>query len=206
LREEDVAGRFRRDRYVVLRGFLTGFALDAAYEYARDAAEGPRATLEDPQVPGTPTLSADPVMETLLVKLNARVERLLEMSLFPTYSFCRVYKRGAVLDEHMDRPACEVSVSLSLGYEAKRPWPLWVRRKDRPTPISLEAGDALAYQGPRILHWRRAFDGELAAQVFLHYVQQDGEYAHLRFDGRPGLALPADPETLPEPIRTLDLK
>jgi alkylated DNA repair dioxygenase AlkB len=202
---EYTAERFRRNGYAALRGLLAGPALVAAYEYALDAARGPRATLNDFQVPGTPTLAADPMTEALLEKLWRRLERLSGLALLPTYSFMRIYKRGDVLTSHLDRPACEISLSLSLGYEAKEPWRLWLQSRGRTTSVSLEAGDALLYRGTQLPHWRRAFDGRVAAQVFLHYVVEGGRFAHLKFDGRERLTSPADGERLPAAIEALDV-
>ena len=38
------------------------------------------------------------------------------LNLKPTYSYWRLYKTGDVLKRHKDRPSCEVSTTLCLGY------------------------------------------------------------------------------------------
>lgn len=44
--------------------------------------------------------------------------------LFPTYSYGRVYLNGATLARHVDRPACEISLSLTISESGGKPWPL----------------------------------------------------------------------------------
>src|SRR6202030_4784459 len=77
----------------------------------------------DNQVPNTPCSYGDPIMEGLLSKLMPTVEKASGLQVFPTYSYLRVYKDGDVLDRHTDRPSCEISLSLCLGYQASGPWP-----------------------------------------------------------------------------------
>jgi hypothetical protein len=44
------------------------------------------------------------------------------------------------------------------------------------------------YRGIDCPHRRGAFDGESAAQLFLHYVDRNGPHAEWKFDKRAGLA------------------
>jgi hypothetical protein len=196
-----------RDGYAVLPRLLAGPALDEAYRHARAAASGPLARVDDKQSLGTPSVYGDPVMDTLLAKLGPVLERLTGLSLLPTYSYFRVYRHGDSLFAHTDRPACEISVSLSLGYSAPASWPLVIQglRGDPPFYARLEAGDALLYLGPQCAHWRDRFDGEHAAQLFLHYVRSDGDNAHLKFDRRAALAGGAGSDDVPEVIRSLEI-
>src|SRR5262249_2234011 len=78
------------------------------------------------QVHGTPWAYADPLMEVLLEGLRRTVEHATGLSLFPTYAYFRVYKRGDVLERHRDRPSCEISVTLNLGCGPDEPWPIWI--------------------------------------------------------------------------------
>lgn len=151
----------------------------------------------DTRVPGTPAAAADPCMEELLEKLAPAMEQITGRKLFPTYSYFRVYKNGDVLGRHTDRPACEISVSVNLGYRADAPWPIWIEGLHGPGKIEMQAGDAVVYRGIDCPHWRDAFQGEYAAQVFLHYVDQHGPYAEWKFDRRPHLAtIPVQPVRL----------
>jgi len=181
-----LAESFARDKYVAAPGLLNGPALAFFYDYAVKMSRGK----QDPksgEVPGLPAAYGDPMMELLLDKMLPRVEAASGLRLYPTYSYLRVYQPGATLERHRDRPSCEVSVTLSLGFQAPAHWPIWIEGPNGTTGVALEPGDALLYRGCDCYHWRERFEGEHAAQVFLHYVDQDGPWAEWKFDKRPGL-------------------
>ncbi len=180
-------GDFQRDGYVVLPALLGEARRAALHAHALTAAAEPGVYRADPEVPDTPVVYGDPIMETLLEELLPRVEAEAQRRLYPTYTYYRVYKRGDVLRRHTDRESCEISLSVSLGYAAAEPWPLWVDRHGEPRAIPLRPGDALMYRGIELPHWREAFAGEHAVQLFLHYVDQTGPYRAFRFDQRPSL-------------------
>ena len=163
-----------------LRGFLWRYVTE------REAAGGLAA---DPNWPGTPVAYGDLVMEHLLERLRPHVEAASGRRLFPTYSYLRVYQHGNALKPHRDRPACEISVSLHIGQETPVPWPLWLEGVDGPQAVELQPGDAVLYRGTELEHWREPYTGIRAAQVFLHYVDQDGPLAEWKFDKRESLAM-----------------
>ena len=66
------------------------------------------------------------MMDGLLNTLVPEIEGASGLRLFPTYSYFRVYKKGDTLAKHTDRPACEISVTLCLGFEEGKPWPIWI--------------------------------------------------------------------------------
>jgi hypothetical protein len=138
----------------------------------------------DPRSPGAWAAPGDLFTDGLLMDLLPLAEDVTQLSLFPTYSYFRVYKRGDILVKHTDRPACEISVTLCLGYEAEEPWPLLLESPAGVLPIELEPGDALFYRGTECMHWREPMNGERAAQVFLHYVNQNGPYAEWKYNKR----------------------
>ena len=142
------------------------------------------------------------------------VEQLSGHRLFPTYAYFRVYRNGDNLNPHIDRPSCEISFSICLGYDVSNApeenyrWPLYVdnsrdyRRSlkqslSKPQPgegsaIMLNPGDCVIYRGCEVKHWRDHFRGNYQAQAFVHYVDQDGPYTRYRFDTRPKLGASAD--------------
>src|SRR5712671_5552941 len=123
----DTAEVFDRDRYVVLPSLLQRLSLTKLYNYANKVAEILETLrLDDEQVPGTPRSYGDFMMDGLLVDLLPEIERSSGLALFPTYSYFRVYKHGDTLAKHTDRPACEISVSLCLGFEDGKSWPIWI--------------------------------------------------------------------------------
>ena len=148
----------------------------------------------DPQIPNPNTYShyADPVMETLLVKMLPVMKQHTNLDLIPTYSYIRAYTKGDVLKRHKDRPSCEISTTLNLGGD---PWPIFIEPSGEVgkegTKVLLEVGDMLVYSGCELEHWREPFEGNICGQVFLHYNHVNGLFAEKnKFDGRPLLGLP----------------
>jgi len=163
----------------------------------------------DAQVPETYSHYADIVMETLLTKVQPIMKEKTELKLIPTYSYARIYKKGDELKRHKDRPSCEVSTTLNLGGD---PWSIYlspdenvgipendggekgitVSSNARGMRVDLEPGDMLIYKGCELEHWRKPFEGENCAQVFLHYNNIETQDEKNKYDGRIHLGLPKD--------------
>ena len=159
----------------------------------------------DEQVPDTYSHYADTAMETLLLQVQPKMEKLTGLKLNPTYSYARIYKKGDVLKRHKDRFSCEISTTLNLGGDE---WPIYLEAKknvgipdgkkitvssdNKGTKVVLKPGDMLVYKGMILEHWREVFLGEDCAQVFLHYNNVSSKDAEKNmFDTRPHLGLPA---------------
>ena len=168
-------------------------------------------TWKDEQIPNTYSHYADIAMETLLLQVQPKMEKLTGLKLNPTYSYARIYKMGDVLHRHKDRFSCEISTTMNLGGDE---WPIYLENKknvgnsddidpktgtnyltktdNKGTKIILKPGDMLVYKGMILEHWREAFIGQDCAQVFLHYNNQFSPGADDNiFDQRPHLGLPA---------------
>jgi len=150
----------------------------------------------DEQSPNSHYKYGDPFMEMLLVLMLPKVEELTELELLPTYSYYRIYYPGDDLEIHTDRPSCEISATICLGYNYKDMpedynWPIWVKTKSKAdVPFDLKAGEGVVYKGCDVEHWRDIFVAPVGSwhqQVFLHYVDKNGPYTDRIFDGRPGL-------------------
>ena len=85
--------------------------------------------VNDTQVPGAMCLRGTPFFDSIMVYLMPSFEKTLNRKLVPNYSFCRLYKRGQVLDPHLDRKSCEVSVTLPIGVsdDFSDIWTIWLR-------------------------------------------------------------------------------
>lgn len=146
----------------------------------------------DDQVPGSRGIYGDPLFDALLARFCGRVAEAVDRRLFPTYSYVRIYPRGAVLAPHTDRDECEYTLSVTIGTAAATPWALHVSSPDSlHESITTEVGDGAVFQGIDNEHWRDPLEADWAVQAFFHYVDADGPYAHLKNDSRPALGLPA---------------
>lgn len=124
--------------------------------------------------------NAVPFLELLCEKTN-EVSALVEESVLPTYSYSIVYQAESQLIPHLDRPACEISLTVHLGGDAK--WPIYIKKPSGgEVPFDLNIGDAVIYLGCIAEHWREKFTGRYYSQVFLHYVRSNGPNAWAYFD------------------------
>ena len=186
---DQIQGSFQRDGYVVAREVFDSHHLDIYATYALMLGDNSFRRREEK--PGCRDRYADTLMESILLHLQPTMEQITGLSLFPTYSYLRIYETAAVLVRHKDRHACEISASLTLGYDAPEPWPLWLDTNEEPRSIRLNRGDMLVYKGRDLAHWRQRFDGKYWIQAFFHYVDANGPLASYKFDGRPGIGPPA---------------
>ena len=182
---------FQRDGYQVLRGVLPVSMCRFVSNYYMLLVANSFMSYNDGQVERGYAAYGVPMSETLLEMMRPAVARVAGHNLYPTYSYSRVYLNGAVLERHTDRPACEISCSVTIDYKSDQPWPFCLEDLNGAThEVAMEPGDALVYRGQDVPHWRNAFEGESQLQIFLHYVRQDGPHADLKFDRRPRLGAP----------------
>ena len=155
----------------------------------------------DHQAPGDFSKYGDPIFDTLLSLSLAKMEELTGKQLVPTYTYHRLYTTGTELKRHSDRPSCEISTTLCLGYDVSNvdasiypdwDWPMFIKEKNGDeTPVHMKPGDMIIYRGCELQHWREPFWGKNHAQVFLHYNEKDGPY-NIPYDGRPLLGMPGN--------------
>jgi hypothetical protein len=117
-----------------------------------------------------------PFQEILYDKVH-HMNALLGIKVLPTYSFARVYLNGAILSPHLDRDACEISVTLNLSKDVD--WPIYFGEPGKnEIPVELLPGEAAIYLGRDVVHWRNEYQGQRHVQVFLHYVNSAGPFAN----------------------------
>jgi hypothetical protein len=169
---------FQTDGYLLVQGIVDPRDF---YSYLQGLEKQGEGSLDN-KIHGARTFYREKRCEELLEDLRPVIECHTGIKLYKTYSFARLYLMDNILRSHKDRGACEISVTLSLGTSGE-PWPIWVLDKDeRAIPFVLEPGDALIYRGFDITHWRERNIFGPCAQVFLHYVDQDGPFAIHRDD------------------------
>lgn len=134
---------------------------------------------------------------TFLWALTPTISRMVGRELLPTYDYFRIYQQGDICRLHSDRPSCEHSLSLTLGYSDGLPWPLdigsvpmdgpdYLRESFGEEPFSsvaMQPGDAVLYQGVRYRHGRGTPNpNRWSAHLFMHWVDRDGPYRAHAFD------------------------
>lgn len=153
----------------------------------------------------------DRQLDYLLSKVQPVIEKLIDVKLFPTYTYSRIYHRSDIMQLHVDRNACEISVTMTLGYGGDSIWPLIILPKketkkltnytndgslyegekieitsyvrERLEKITIGIGDGILYKGMELGHGRDKFvEGDWQAQVFLHFVDANGLYKEHKYD------------------------
>ena len=146
---------------------------------------------------------SDPLMETILDLTTPVVEQNLNKKLYPTYSFLRIYDKGSDLPIHKDRPSCEYTVALCLGSDpAEKPYEIFVGEVDETSDYKyfdskgnfnkykinykypMKPNNALIFKGMDNIHWREICEHDHFITVFLHYVDQEGEFKEYKYDKR----------------------
>ena len=154
-----------RGKYKVLENLISKEECSRIAQIIRNApGEG------DSQVPLSRAHYGLPVCNTLLGLVCSRASEIAKKTLRPTYSYCRVYHKGADLKPHKDRPSCEFSITLNISQT--HAWPIFMGKKS----LQLGPGDGCLYKGCEIEHSRGKFEGDEYIQVFLHYVDANGPY------------------------------
>jgi len=193
---------FEKYRYFHVKKMLPIDVCNIATQYALyHRMQNPQMRV-DPQIPNTHSVYGDPLMETLLQFSKPHMEKVTGLDLIPTYSYFRIYKPGDILARHKDRPSCEISTTITLGYHytgGTAPgwvWPMSVGDSNgeigtKGNSLHCEQGDCIIYRGCELEHWREplvANNGSYHVQVFLHYINANGPFANEHaYDGRKGL-------------------
>jgi predicted 2-oxoglutarate/Fe(II)-dependent dioxygenase YbiX len=198
--------QFAAQKYVHLPEFLDkANCVELTTELKRIVEQG--GTTKDPQCPLSEAVHGAPVFDSLLEQLLPNFELASGKRLLPTYAYARLYRPGEELKIHTDRAACEISATITLGFEGGA-WPIFVgdyadegagrevvtqqgdtRWLVNESSFKMQPGDALLYRGMDKVHWREKYvEGAWQAQVFLHYVDADGPHASEKFDRRKHLS------------------
>lgn len=189
----DQLSHFFVEKYVHLKDFLAKESCaELTAELKRLVAE--KKTTQDSQCPKSEAVHGAMAFDKLLVDLLPHFEKASGKRLYPTYSYARLYAPGDELVIHTDRESCEISATLTLGFEGGV-WPIYMgdEGKANASRIDIAVGDAVLYRGMEKHHWREKYiEGKWQAQVFLHYVDADGKHADWKFDKRPALNLPVE--------------
>lgn len=184
---------FASKGYKVVRNFLPKDFCNFIVSYFRVRQESLDYVVDN-QCPKSKSFYGDPLIETILFTGCKKISQEINIELLPTYSYARVYGKGEDLVSHKDRPECQYSATLSLGYPKEDgPSSIFMSKdnnKETASEVILEPGDLCIYRGDEVYHWREPFQQRWYLQAFLHYVDKNGQYGDRLYDGRRSLAIP----------------
>jgi len=184
------ADYFKEKKYVIVDSAVPVDICQNLSDYILKLVEDNKTT-KDEQCPLSESVYGNSMLDILLEDLRPTIEKATGLNLIPTYSYARKYLPGDELKPHLDRPSCEISATITLGYEGGL-WPIHVSTDDKIEndigEILIDVGSMVVYRGEEINHWREPYtQGKWQCQVFLHYVDADGPHKDLKYDGRKAL-------------------
>lgn len=146
---------------------------------------------EEQQVNGSLSRWNHPKFKESHYQVKKSIEELLGIDLLKTYYYDRFYFVGQELTPHVDRTACEISVTIQISRNSKKPWPIWFETKEgKEVSVNMNDGDGVIYRGCDRKHWRNPLesnqnrlqkllkleDKTYHHQIFMHYVNSQGPY------------------------------
>ena len=161
------------------------------------------------QVEGSLSRYLHPQYSKIHNDIRLILEKFIKRKLYNTYYYDRFYFPGQELVRHLDRPACEISVSVHVSSNIKQDWAFYIKTPDgykdsskkevsyygKEVSIVLKPGDGVVYKGCESPHWRNKMPGFLDTQlhkskleelyyhqIFFHYVLQDGYRTNFAYD------------------------
>jgi hypothetical protein len=152
---------------------------------------------EGEQVKGAVARYRHPKYKTAHNDIRLKLQDIIGKPLYNTYYYDRFYSPGQILDKHIDRPSCEISVSVHISSNLKDSWPFCITTPEGvDAKLSLNPGDGILYKGCERPHWRESMPGVKRNiirrlfgmkslyyhQIFFHYVLANGIYAHFAND------------------------
>jgi hypothetical protein len=163
-------------KYKLIKNFFSKEELNIFEKYSYNKIDEYKDFVKDPQS-FSPAWYQDCLATALLDVKLPFVEKESNLKLSPTYSYWRYYIFGASLKKHLDRDACEISISACM--KKYDDWPIIIEG----STFELEEGDAVLYAGSHQEHGRPGiYKGEGMAQLFLHYVNKNGPNSEYAYD------------------------
>lgn len=219
-------GRLEENGYVVVRNFIDKedvrtlqIYYDLLYNrvmsgFEPENYEKSKTTDSLTEIADSHSFYADNLVESLSLKYGQKICSITELDLSPTYTYSRIYSRNDKLLGHIDRPACEISITTPVFISGDRASSIFISKfktknlqdAKRYTKeemlqmgefsrIDLFPGDVLIYKGCEHYHWREDLESEILVQVFMHYVQTNGPHSNQIYDKRTFVGLPS-PRTI----------
>ena len=190
---------FEKNGYVVLQNSLSAQQCNQLVEHMFNLHKEGKL-VQDDQCPMSDAIYGDPIFDNIMQNFAKPIGDAVGRTLLPTYTYARIYRPGEILKKHKDRPSCEISATLTLGFDAKSVWPIFFD-EEKCIPVSLEVGELAVYKGCDILHWRTPFKGNWHVQVFLHYVDANGPHKDHYKDGRQDFGIQKTQNVVPNVVQ-----
>lgn len=179
---EVIGNDFDQHGYTVINSLLSEQQCNLLVKHLFELFEA-KKMFKDDQCPISDAIYGDSLLDAVLQELANPLGEQAGRKLLPTYTYARIYRPGEVLKKHRDREACEISATVTLGFDAPDVWPIYFD-DEKTIEVKLGTGDAALYKGCEVTHWRNEFKGTWHVQMFLHYVDAGGRHTDQYMDKR----------------------
>jgi hypothetical protein len=179
---------FKENGFLIIRNFIEKDFVEFIQDYFSLKINSSNYTIDSTQVEYSYRFYGDNLAETILQNSCESLSKIIGIQILPTYSLTRFYMKGDELKIHKDRPSCEISATLSLGFSDDcGPNPIYFSKNkngSNPTEIILNSGDLCIYRGCDLYHWRNPLPNKWMLQSFLHFINSEGKYIDNIYDKR----------------------
>lgn len=163
--------------YVQVSGLIHPFHLGALRRYYRYRTRNGFFIMGDEQVRRRFAAHNEAVARFVHRQLTRAISDVAGTVLKPSYAYFVSYLAGAELQEHVDRPQCDYSMTACIDASPEprptSPWPIKVGSGEKSVSVYQRLGDALIYRGCQVPHRRdRLPSGYTSASLLLHYVHE----------------------------------
>lgn len=174
----NVAAAFQQKGYAPIAGLIHPFHVAALRRHYRQLIRTSAIRLGDRQSSRRYAAHNDPVARFFHHEIARIFSAIAGEPLRPSYVYLASYLSGAELKKHTDREQCDFSLTFCLDFspepELATPWPIRLDPPSGTVTIYQALGDALAYRGARLPHYRDALgEGQTSTSIFFHYVGAD---------------------------------
>lgn len=170
----------REQKYIVKKGYIPQFVIDTIYNWYNDNRDKFILTSEIKLAYDAFVIkdsSEFNSLDKLFDVLTPRIEAVTKSKLIPVYNYGRVYKNGSYMVKHRDRAQCDVSLTIPVAFNNRKPWPIKIENEAKgEKEITLYVGDALIYRGGELTHWRdKNTFNTIQYQHFFHWIDTESE-------------------------------
>ena len=137
------------------------------------------------------SIYGDLAFDSILLGKKSELEGYTGVDLLPSFTEAILHKKNSVSSGHTDRENCQISLSVCLGFEGPKIWPLWIKEKNgKKIEVQLKKGDAIVYRETDVESWREPYAGFQQAQLLIHYSDKNTPNSK-PYDNRVALGLGA---------------
>jgi hypothetical protein len=117
---------FKENKYVYLKNVMDTDECEKIKKIFFDLISKNLAP-PDPMCPLSDAIHA--VFNIWLLKKQHVFESALNLKLYPTYSYARIYRPDDSLKFHIDRPSCEITSTITIKFSGQEIWPIYLLEK-----------------------------------------------------------------------------